>query len=124
MAETENLIEEAISLATKWQHRANQLQTAREKARNRKLARLYANPADKVVQKSVRSPLPEILTDKEVDHILDTAQAYRQNADPDLRSYLLFKMLLETEIKKGECLSLSPNHIQLDAPEAGGRAVS
>ncbi len=76
-----------------------------------------ANPAEKVVQKSVRSPLPEILTDQEIERILDTAQAYRLSADPDLRSYLLFKLLLETGIKKGECLSLSPNHIQLDKPE-------
>lgn len=76
-----------------------------------------ANPADKVVQKSVRSPLPDILSTEEINQILDTAEAYRLTADPDLRSYLLFKLLLETGIKKGECLSLSPNHIQLDAPE-------
>jgi site-specific recombinase XerD len=76
-----------------------------------------ANPAEKVVQKSVRSPLPEILTTQEKERIFETAQAYRQSQDPDLRSYLLFSLLIETGIKKGECLSLSPNHIQLDAPE-------
>lgn len=76
-----------------------------------------ANPAEKVVQKSVRSPLPEILTPDEVEQILDTAHAYRVAPDPDLRSHLLFTLLLETGIKKGECLSLSPNHIQLDAPD-------
>ncbi len=76
-----------------------------------------SNPAEQVVQKSVRSPLPDILTQEEIDQILDTALAYRQKADPDLRSYLLFSLLLETGIKKGECLSLSPNHIQLDSPD-------
>jgi len=76
-----------------------------------------ANPADKVVQKSVRSPLPKILSKEEINQILDTADSYRLKADPDLRSYLLFTLLLCTGIKKGECLSLSPNHIQLDAPE-------
>jgi integrase/recombinase XerD len=76
-----------------------------------------ANPAEKVVQKSVRSPLPEILTTDEVEQILDTSLAYRVAPDPDLRSHLLFTLLLETGIKKGECLSLSPNHIQLDAPD-------
>jgi integrase/recombinase XerD len=75
------------------------------------------NPAEQVVQKSVRSPLPDILTQEEIDKILDTALAYQQKADPDLRSYLLFSLLLETGIKKGECLSLSPNHIQLDTPD-------
>jgi integrase/recombinase XerD len=73
-----------------------------------------ANPAEQVVQKSVRSPLPDILTPGEVERILDTALGYRQKPDPDLRSYLLFTLILETGIKKGECLSLSPNHIQLD----------
>lgn len=76
-----------------------------------------SNPSEKVVQKSVRSPLPEVLSLAEIDSILETAQAYRVMPDPDFRSYLLFKLLLETGIKKGECLSLSPNHIQLDAPD-------
>ena len=76
-----------------------------------------ANPAEQVVQKSVRSPLPEILSTEEIENILDTALAYRLLPDPDLRSYLLFTLILETGIKKGECLSLSPNHIQLDAPD-------
>ena len=49
--------------------------------------------------------------------ILETAEGYRHRPDPDVRSYLLFTLLLDTGIKKGECLSLSPNHIQLDAPE-------
>jgi integrase/recombinase XerD len=76
-----------------------------------------SNPSEKVVQKSVRSPLPEVLDQNEIDQILETAQHYRVKPDPDYRSYLLFKLLLETGIKKGECLSLSPNHIQMDAPE-------
>ena len=75
------------------------------------------NPAEKVVQKSVRSPLPEVLTPEEVSRILNTADSYRLKANPDLRSYLLFSLLLNTGIKKGECLSLSPNHIHMDAPE-------
>jgi len=76
-----------------------------------------SNPSEKVVQKSVRSPIPDVLTPAEIDQILETAQLYRQKQEPDFRSYLLFKLLLETGIKKGECLSLSPNHIQLDAAD-------
>jgi site-specific recombinase XerD len=76
-----------------------------------------ANPAEKVIQKSVRSPMPEILSSEEIARILDTAESFRLAANPDLRSYLLFKLLLETGIKKGECLSLSPNHIQLDGSD-------
>lgn len=76
-----------------------------------------ANPADKVIQKSVRSPLPEVLDQEEVTRILETADSYRQRPNPDIRSHLLFTLLLHTGIKKGECLSLSPNHIQEDASE-------
>ena len=77
---------------------------------------IAANPAEKVVQKSVKSPLPDVLTPQEVEGILETALQLRQAPDPDLRSYTLFKLLLATGIKKGECLNLSPNHIHLDAP--------
>ncbi|MFO8037419.1 MAG: site-specific integrase [Anaerolineales bacterium] len=76
-----------------------------------------SNPAEKVVQKSVRSPLPEVLSPAEVEAMLDTAQKLREGKDPDLRSYTLFSLLLHTGIKKGECLSLSPNHIHLEAPQ-------
>ena len=76
-----------------------------------------ANPAEKVVQKSVRSPLPEILNPSEINRIIDTADSYRHGPDPDHRSYLLVTLLLATGIKKGECLALSPNHIQMDAPD-------
>ncbi len=76
-----------------------------------------SNPAEKVVQKSVKSPLPEVLSPAEVDAMLETADQLRHGEDPDLRSYTLFSLLLHTGIKKGECLSLSPNHIHLDAPQ-------
>ena len=76
-----------------------------------------ANPADKVIQKSVRSPLPDVLAPEEVSRIPETADSYRHRSNPDIRSHLLFTLLLHTGIKKGECLSLSPNHIQEDAPD-------
>jgi RHH-type proline utilization regulon transcriptional repressor/proline dehydrogenase/delta 1-pyrroline-5-carboxylate dehydrogenase len=49
MNDTDNLVAEAIRLATQWQNRANELQNPLEKARNRKFARLFANPRDKVI---------------------------------------------------------------------------
>jgi integrase/recombinase XerD len=41
---------------------------------------------------------------------------YRRSAKPDARYYTLFSLLINTGIKKGECLGLSPNHIDLEAP--------
>jgi integrase/recombinase XerD len=77
---------------------------------------LIINPAEKVVQKSVMSPTPKVLTPVELEHILDIAHKYRLTEDPDTRYYTLVRLLLSTGIKKGECLNLSPNHIDLETP--------
>ena len=49
MNDTDKLTEDAIRLAAKWQRRANELKNSQEKARHDKLARLLANPLDKVI---------------------------------------------------------------------------
>ena len=49
MKDTDKLVEEAIRLATRWQNRANELQTSREKTRHIKFERLFTNPQDKVI---------------------------------------------------------------------------
>jgi integrase/recombinase XerD len=77
---------------------------------------LLIDPAEKVLQKSVISPTPEVLTPEEVDRVLEAAIAHRQAARPDARPYALVSLLLDTGIKKGELLALSPNHIDLEAP--------
>ena len=76
---------------------------------------LFVDPAEKVVQKSVRSPLPEVLTKTEVEAVYEIAGAYRQAEKPDTRYFALLDLLLSTGIKKSECLNLSPNHVNLDA---------
>jgi len=77
---------------------------------------LLVDPAEKVVQKSVISPLPEVLTPDETETALEVADRYRHGANPDSRSYTLFTLLLHTAIKKNECLGITLNHIVLDAP--------
>ncbi len=77
---------------------------------------LLIDPAEAVVQKTVRSPLPEVLTPAEVEAVLQVAEAHRRAEKPDTRYYVLLKLLLATGIKKSECLNLSPNHVQLDSP--------
>ena len=49
MKDTDSFVEDAVRLATKWQNRANELQTPQEKARHNKLADLFTNPKDKVI---------------------------------------------------------------------------
>ena len=78
---------------------------------------LLIDPAEKVIQKSVISPLPSVLTAEETQAVLDVAQSYRTASKPDARYYTLLALVLSTGIKKSECLALSPNHIQADAPQ-------
>jgi site-specific recombinase XerD len=77
---------------------------------------LLSDPAEKVIQKSVTSPLPTVLTPSEVAAVLEVADSYRSSPNPDHRYYALVALLLHTGLKKSECLSLNINHIDLDAP--------
>ena len=77
---------------------------------------LMLDPAEKVVQKSAISPLPQILSDDEIQSILLAADRYRRKAKQDARPYALLSLLLNTGIKKSECLGIHLNHIDLNAP--------
>ena len=81
-----------------------------------KSGRIMVDPAEKVVQQSVISPLPTVLTSSEQEKVIQVAEKYRQAKKPDARPYTLLKLLLSTGIKKGECLAININHIDLQAP--------
>jgi site-specific recombinase XerD len=78
---------------------------------------LLVDPAEAIIQKSVISPLPTVLTNDEVASILEAASDRRYDKNPDTRYYALTALLLATGIKKNECLNLNINHIDLDKPE-------
>jgi integrase/recombinase XerD len=78
---------------------------------------LMNDPAVKVIQQSVMSPLPVVLTPDEVLKVIEAAAALRTAKKPDSRAYTLLALLLETGIKKGECLALTRNHIDLETPD-------
>jgi site-specific recombinase XerD len=78
---------------------------------------LTLDPAEKVLQQSVISPLPEVLTRVEEKVALEVADGYRRAKKPDARPYLLLALLLATGVKKGECLTISLNHIDLETPD-------
>jgi site-specific recombinase XerD len=77
---------------------------------------ILIDPAEKVLQKSVISPLPVVLTVEEVEAVLQAATKHRTAQKPDARPYALLALLLHTGIKKSECLALTLNHIDLEAP--------
>jgi site-specific recombinase XerD len=75
------------------------------------------DPAGAIIQQTVLSPLPDILSAPEVEAALAAAETLRRAEKPDPRPYVLFALLLETGIKKGECLTLVPNHVDLSNPD-------
>jgi integrase/recombinase XerD len=76
---------------------------------------LTIDPAEKVLQRSAISPLPQVLTDEEYEAVLLAADRHRRNTKPDARPYTLVTLLLTTAIKKSECLGIHINHVDLDA---------
>ena len=76
---------------------------------------LTIDPAEKVLQRSAISPLPQVLTNEEYEAVLLAADRQRREKKPDARSYTLVYLLLTTGIKKSECLGIHINHIDLDA---------
>ena len=76
-----------------------------------------ADPAEAVPQQTVLSPLPDVLTPYEMAAVSKTAHTLRKGsppAPPDARPAALVNLLLHSGIKKGECLSLQVQHIDLD----------
>jgi site-specific recombinase XerD len=77
---------------------------------------LMVDPAERVLQKSVLSPIPDVLSVSEQESILLAADRYRRKGKPDTRPYALLYLLLTTGIKKSECLGIHLNHIDLESP--------
>lgn len=78
---------------------------------------VLVDPADKLVQRSVTSPLPHVMSRAEVETALAAAAAMRDADQPDARPYTLLKLLLETAIKKGECQGIGLNHLSIEDPD-------
>lgn len=75
---------------------------------------LTIDPAEKVMQRSAISPLPQVLTQEEYEAVLLAADRHRRDKKADARPYALVSLLLTTGIKKSECLGIHVNHIDLE----------
>ena len=74
---------------------------------------LSEDPSAPVVHKPVMTPLPDVLSDSEVERMLQVTRTLRQAERPDARPHLLVTLLLHTGIKKGECVDIAMNHFDL-----------
>ncbi|MCA9969656.1 MAG: site-specific integrase [Anaerolineales bacterium] len=80
---------------------------------------LLTDPATAVIQHSVKSPLPTVPTEDDLDKALAASQAWRRGTDErkaDARPHLLLTLLLQTGIKKSEAMNLVPNHVDRHDP--------
>ena len=78
---------------------------------------LPQDPAAAVIQRSVGTPLPEILTDEEVERALAVTAQMWQAEKPDPRPHLLLNLVLHTAIKKSECMAIRLKQIRRDTPD-------
>ena len=78
---------------------------------------LSVDPAEKIIQKTVVSPLPLVLSPEEVETAIAAADSLRSSANPDPRPYTLLTLVLETALKKSECLNLKTNHLDIENPD-------
>jgi len=77
------------------------------------------DPAEEIVQFSVRTPLPTILHEDEVGKLVRVCQDWLWDRDkPDARPYLLVSLLLQTGMKKSECAKLLVEEIDRSRPQS------
>jgi site-specific recombinase XerD len=79
---------------------------------------LAADPAAPLVHEGALSPLPQILTDKQVEELLAVTRSMRDAAEaPDARPHLLVSLILATGIKKSECMGIALQHVDISDTE-------
>ncbi len=76
------------------------------------------DPAAPLVHERPMTPLPEILYDGQISAALRTAQDMLWAAKPDARPLLVLTIVLQTGIKKSECVGIKLEHIDLSNANA------
>lgn len=69
---------------------------------------INSDPAEAIVHEKVKTALPIVLSDEEIDRLLGVTEAHLNDPEKsDARPHLLATLLLETGIKKAECMRLT-----------------
>ncbi len=78
---------------------------------------LSHDPAASIVHQPVTTPLPVILFDDEVGRLIQTSQDLLWDRQkPDARPYVLINLLMQTAMKKGECMRVKLDDLDLNDP--------
>jgi site-specific recombinase XerD len=75
-----------------------------------------SDPAAALLQRSGAAPLQPVLSDEDVRRLLAQTLSLRYADKPDTRPDLLVQLLLDTAIKKSECMELTAGHVHRDNP--------
>jgi site-specific recombinase XerD len=76
------------------------------------------DPAAPIPHHRVVTPLPQVLYESQVRRLLETTGALMEGDNADARPHLLINLLLETGIKKGECMAVRLSDIDLSDRQA------
>ncbi len=76
------------------------------------------DPAAPLVHQHPSTPLPDILYDDQMGALLGVTRDLLWAPRPDARPYLLISLLLQTGIKKSECMDIRPEHIDFSNQQA------
>ena len=82
---------------------------------------LDVDPAAPVAHQPVSTPLPQILSDDQVERMLAVTRVLRHpgsGSRADTRPHLLVTLMLQTGIKKAECMSIVLNHLDFSDPNS------
>jgi len=78
---------------------------------------LANDPAAPLVHHGAASPLPQILSERQVEELLAITRSMRDASEaPDARPHLLVTLILGTAIKKSECMNIALKHLDLGDP--------
>jgi len=75
------------------------------------------DPAAAIVHTRAKAPLPQFLKDDEIEKLLDAAEAKLNGPRPDPRPYLLIHLILQTGMKKSECIGIALRDIDRSGKE-------
>ncbi len=77
-----------------------------------------SDPAAPIAHQPVSTPLPQILYDNEVERLLRYSRDLLWARKPDTRPYVLVSLILQTAIKKSECMGIKLEHLDSSDPRA------
>ena len=77
-----------------------------------------SDPAAPLIHQRASTPLPQILYEGQVEKLLQATVELMLAEKPDARPHLLVTLLLQTGIKKSECMAIQLNDIDTSEPKA------